>query len=53
VASKLLQRTTLCYIPEHRTVHNHRRENLKSCIMFLTIFTETVQDRRIFLLNVL
>jgi hypothetical protein len=24
------QRTTRRYMPEHRTLHNHRRENLKS-----------------------
>jgi hypothetical protein len=27
------QRTTRRYIPEYSTLHNHRRENLKSCIM--------------------
>jgi hypothetical protein len=26
------QRTTQLYIPEDITLHNHRRENLKSCI---------------------
>jgi hypothetical protein len=26
------QRTTLRYIPEDSTLHNHRCENLKSCI---------------------
>jgi hypothetical protein len=27
------QRTTRCYIPEDRTLHNHRCENLRSCVV--------------------
>jgi hypothetical protein len=30
-----IQRTTLSYIPEDRTLHKHRSENLKYYIWFL------------------
>jgi hypothetical protein len=30
-----VQRTTQCYIPEHRTLHNHCRENLEYYVIML------------------
>jgi hypothetical protein len=32
------QRTTRCYIPEDRTLHNHRYEELKSYILCIFFF---------------
>jgi hypothetical protein len=35
------QRTTRRYIPEADTLHNHRCENLKSCMMFVKILIQS------------
>jgi hypothetical protein len=34
-----IQRTTRCYISEHRNVHNHRCENLKPYKIFIKVDT--------------
>jgi hypothetical protein len=41
--SVYFQRTTWCYIPEDRTLHNHSCENLKSYI-FHDCYTPTFPD---------
>jgi hypothetical protein len=37
------QRSTLCYIAEDRSLHNHRSENLKSCKCIVVFACHTTQ----------
>jgi hypothetical protein len=39
------QRTTRRYIPEDRTIYNHRCENLKSCICFSCLYSSGCYHR--------